>query len=120
MASASIGEVYKATLKDGTSVAVKIQRPDIERILRVDFRAMKIVIWLIKRFTSFSKQIDFNLLFKEMVDIIGAELNFLTELKNGRSFSERFSTMPGVRFPVYLMNSLHVVYLSWSGLKAPV
>ncbi|MBW9234438.1 hypothetical protein JQK62_19675 [Leptospira santarosai] len=32
VASASIGEVYKGNLKDGTPVAVKIQRPDIERI----------------------------------------------------------------------------------------
>ncbi|MER2090905.1 MAG: AarF/UbiB family protein [Sporosarcina sp.] len=115
VASASIGEVYKAILRDGTPVAVKIQRPDIERILRVDFRAMRIVIWLIKRFTPFSKQIDFSLLYKEMVDTIGAELNFLQELKNGRSFSERFAAMPGIRFPVYYdeFSTRRVLVMEW-------
>ena len=115
IASASIGEVYKATLKDGTPVAVKIQRPDIERILSVDFRAMRIVIWLLKRFTPFSKQIDFNLLYKEMVDTIGAELNFLQELKNGRSFSARFATMSGIRFPVYYdeFSTRRVLVMEW-------
>ncbi|MGE6488982.1 ABC1 kinase family protein [Paenisporosarcina sp. NPDC076898] len=115
VASASIGEVYKGKLKDGTPVAVKIQRPDIERILRADFRAMKIVIWLAKRFTAFGKQINFNLLYSEMVNTIGAELNFLQELRNGRSFADRFATMPGVRFPVYYdeFSTRRVLVMEW-------
>ena len=115
VASASIGEVYKAFLKDGTPVAVKIQRPDIERILRMDFRAMKIVIWLAKRFTTFGKQIDFDLLYREMVDTIGAELNFVQEMKNGQSFSERFKNMDGVRFPFYYdeYTTRRVLVMEW-------
>lgn len=115
IASASIGEVYKAFLKDGTPVAVKIQRPDIERILRMDFRAMKIVIWLVKRFTTFGKQIDFDLLYREMVDTIGAELNFVQEMKNGQSFSERFKKMSGVRFPFYYeeYTTRRVLVMEW-------
>jgi predicted unusual protein kinase regulating ubiquinone biosynthesis (AarF/ABC1/UbiB family) len=115
VASASIGEVYKGTLKDGTPVAVKIQRPGIDRILRADFRAMKIVIWLVKRFTAFGKQIDFNLLYSEMVNTIGAELNFLQELQNGRNFADRFEEMPGVRFPVYYdeFSTRRVLVMEW-------
>ncbi|WP_432353042.1 ABC1 kinase family protein [Sporosarcina sp. A2] len=115
IASASIGEVYKARLKDGTEVAVKIQRPNIERILASDFRAMKIVIWLAKRFTGFNKQIDFDLLYMEMTDVIGAELNFLQEMKNGRGFAERFPNMEGVRFPVYFdeYTTHRVLVMEW-------
>ena len=115
IASASIGEVYKARLNDGTQVAVKIQRPNIERILRADFKAVKIVIWLAKRFTRFSKQIDFDLLYIEMTDVIGAELNFLQEMKNGRGFSKRFPEMKGVRFPVYFdeYTTRRVLVMEW-------
>lgn len=115
VASASIGEVYKGTLLDGTTVAIKIQRPDIDRILRADFRAMKIVIWLAKKFTSFGKQIDFNLLYSEMVETIGAELNFLQELRNGRHFADRFEDMPGVVFPVYFdeFSTRRVLVMEW-------
>ncbi|MDW0110613.1 ABC1 kinase family protein [Sporosarcina aquimarina] len=115
IASASIGEVYKGRLKDGTKVAIKIQRPNIERILRADFKAIKIVIWLAKRFTSFNKQVDFDLLYVEMTDVIGAELNFIQEMKNGRSFSERFPHMEGVRFPVYFANytTRRVLVMEW-------
>lgn len=115
VASASIGEVYKGQLKNGTDVAIKIQRPNIERIIRVDFKAMKIVIWLAKKFTNFSKQIDFDLLYREMVQIIGAELNFVQELRNGRGFAERFANMPDVRFPVYFeeYTTRRVLVMEW-------
>ncbi|WP_431029710.1 ABC1 kinase family protein [Lysinibacillus sp. LZ02] len=115
VASASIGEVYKGILKDETEVAIKIQRPNIERIIRVDFKAMKIVIWLAKHFTSFAKQINFDVLYSEMVQVIGAELNFLQELRNGRSFAERFVHMKGVHFPIYneALSTRRVLVMEW-------
>jgi ubiquinone biosynthesis protein len=39
-ASASIGQVHKATLADGEQVAVKVQRPGIKRIIEVDLEIM--------------------------------------------------------------------------------
>jgi predicted unusual protein kinase regulating ubiquinone biosynthesis (AarF/ABC1/UbiB family) len=115
VASASIGEVYKGVLKDGTEVAVKVQRPGTDRILRADFQAMRIVIWLLKTFTPLSKQIDFRQLYKEMTETIGAELNFLQELQNGRSFAERFKEMEGIRFPVYFddLSTRRVLVMEW-------
>jgi len=41
VASASFGQVYEATLRDGTRVAVKVQRPGMERIVRADLRLLK-------------------------------------------------------------------------------
>ena len=40
LASASIGQVYRATLKDGEEVAVKVQRPGIKKIIEVDLEIM--------------------------------------------------------------------------------
>ncbi|PIC78998.1 ABC transporter [Sporosarcina sp. P18a] len=115
VASASIGEVYKAVLHNGAEVAIKIQRPNIERILRADFNAVRIVIWLAKKWSSLSKQIDLNVLYKEMTDVIGAELNFLEEIRNGRGFAERFPNMTGVKFPVYYdeYSTRKVLVMEW-------
>ncbi|MGI2329405.1 ABC1 kinase family protein [Planococcus sp. YIM B11945] len=115
VASASIGEVYKGVLKDGTEVAVKVQRPGTDRILRADFQAMRIVIWFLRTFTPLSKQIDFRQLYREMTETIGAELNFQQELQSGRAFSDRFKEMEGIRFPVYFdeFSTRHVLVMEW-------
>lgn len=101
VASASIGDVYKGWLHNGETVAVKVQRPGIESIIRTDFKALKIVIWLAKRFTSIGKQMDLASLYHEMTKVIGDELNFKKELANGISFNERFSQTDGVSVPLY-------------------
>ncbi|WP_165967154.1 AarF/ABC1/UbiB kinase family protein [Jeotgalibacillus sp. S-D1] len=100
-ASASIGDVYKGWLHNGDAVAIKVQRPGIESIIRTDFKAMRIVIWLAKQFTSIGKQMDLVSLYHEMTKVIGDELNFKKELANGVSFSERFSQTDGVEVPFY-------------------
>ena len=43
IASASIGEVYKGVLVDGTIVAIKVQRPSIQSIVKTDFRSLSII-----------------------------------------------------------------------------
>ncbi len=115
IASASIGEVYKGVLKDGTEVAIKVQRPGTGRILRADFQAVRIVIWMARKFTGFTKQIDFTKLYLEMTETIGAELNFQQELQNGRSFAERFDEMDGIEFPRYFddLSTRHVLVMDW-------
>jgi predicted unusual protein kinase regulating ubiquinone biosynthesis (AarF/ABC1/UbiB family) len=41
IASASIGQVHKARLPSGDAVAVKVQYPDIDEIVRIDLRALR-------------------------------------------------------------------------------
>lgn len=91
IASASIGEVYKATLNNGQDVAIKIQRRRIDKIIRTDFKALRIVLWITRTFTKFGKEVDTKSLFKEIVSIIGDELNYYKELKNAQNFKKRFS-----------------------------
>src|SRR5699024_152544 len=52
VASASIGEVYYATLKNGSEVAIKIQRERVQEIFHKDFKALRMVFWLISILTS--------------------------------------------------------------------
>lgn len=49
LASASIGQVYRATLKDGEAVAVKVQRPGIKKIIEVDLEIMLHLATLMER-----------------------------------------------------------------------
>jgi predicted unusual protein kinase regulating ubiquinone biosynthesis (AarF/ABC1/UbiB family) len=49
MASASIGQVHRAELHDGTKVAVKVQRPDVHKDFRRDLLVMRAFIWVVFR-----------------------------------------------------------------------
>ena len=49
LASASIGQVHKATLPDGDQVAVKVQRPGIKRVIEVDLEIMLHMATLMER-----------------------------------------------------------------------
>lgn len=101
VASASIGEVYGATLlENGKRVALKIQRPDIEKIIRTDFRAMRIVTSMLKR-TALAKSTDLDSLYRQMIFVIGDELNFQTELKNALYFKAKYADNPNVYIPDY-------------------
>ncbi|RXT06980.1 AarF/ABC1/UbiB kinase family protein [Ammoniphilus sp. CFH 90114] len=89
VASASIGEVYRAELLDGTSVAVKIQRTGIDKVIAADFQALRIITW-IARFTPFSDKANFPMLYKEMKTVIERELDFKKEMETAQQFKERF------------------------------
>jgi predicted unusual protein kinase regulating ubiquinone biosynthesis (AarF/ABC1/UbiB family) len=90
VASASIGEVYKGTLLNGQDVAIKIQRHNISKIIHTDFKALRIVLWITRKFTILGKELNTDALYQEVVSIIGNELNYYKELKNGQYFQRRF------------------------------
>ena len=46
-AAASIGQVHRAELPDGTAVAVKVQRPRIRDLVRADLAIMRCAAWLL-------------------------------------------------------------------------
>ncbi|WP_088008356.1 ABC1 kinase family protein [Indiicoccus explosivorum] len=114
-ASASIGEVYKGVLKDGSEVAIKVQRPGTEHIIHADFQAFAFIMWFFRKFTPLSRKADLPALYREMVRTIGNELDFKEELKSGRSFADRFGTMPGIRIPNYYeeLSTRKVLVMEW-------
>lgn len=100
VASASIGEVYRGTLKDGTNVAIKVQRPSIPSIMRTDFRSLAIIIWFARYIAPIPKGfINFKMLFKELKYVIGRELDFKKELETIQQFRERFESFPQLTIP---------------------
>ncbi len=115
VASASIGVVYKGYLHSGEAVAVKVRRPGIERIIRADFQALRIVTFLTKRFTKLGKMADLPALYQQVVSIIGDELDFQKELANGEYFATRFHDFEGIEIPTYYArySTRSVLVMSW-------
>ena len=78
VAAGSIAQTYKATLKDGTEVALKVQRPGIDKIVDKDIALLKGLGELVS-FTEFGKDYDILSLAEEFAVALRAELDFTKE-----------------------------------------
>lgn len=116
IASASIGEVYKGVLQDGTEVAIKVKRPHIDTIVETDFRILSIVFWFVDHLVPLPKGLmNFKVLFKEVKQVIERELDYSKELNTILTFRERFKEMDIVHIPsVYPdLSTTNVLVMEW-------
>ncbi|RDW20496.1 ABC1 kinase family protein [Oceanobacillus chungangensis] len=115
IASASIGEVYRAVLKDGTAVAIKVRRKRIEEIFHKDFIALRIVFWILKVFTNFGKKADLKALYSELVYVMDRELDLKQELEYGKYFKERYQDNPSIHIPFYIesLSTEKILVMEW-------
>jgi predicted unusual protein kinase regulating ubiquinone biosynthesis (AarF/ABC1/UbiB family) len=120
IASASIGEVYYAVLKNGQAVAIKIRRHRIEEIFHKDFVALRMVFWILKVFTGFGKKADLNALYHELVFVMERELNYHKELEFGEYFKERYQDHERIHIPEFYrhLSTKRILVMEWvSGEK---
>ena len=88
IAAASLGQVHEAVLKNGDKVAVKIQYPKIEDVVKADLKALK---WVVKFLRRQFKDINFDVLIEEFSKILQDELNYIHEGRNAEIFYDNFS-----------------------------
>ncbi len=115
-AAASLGQVHKAILAStGETVAVKIQRPDIEQLVRMDLSTLKLVLWIITRFVDMNGFIDLMGIYHEFKRTIYEEIDYVREAANARRFKEMFKDDPMIYIPrVYdEYVSRRVLVLEW-------
>jgi predicted unusual protein kinase regulating ubiquinone biosynthesis (AarF/ABC1/UbiB family) len=112
IASASIAVVYKGKLiESGQTVAIKIQRPSIPRLIRADLRAIRIVHALARWYRRTATWVDWRRLYKEIADTILQELDFRLEMEHARAFAP-LNDLFRIRVPVY--------HAEWSTTKVLV
>jgi len=98
IASASIGQVHKAKLADGTEVAVKLRRLGIERIIRADIRILKYVSRLLRPLFSVYTKNSIEAVIDEFSKMIVREVDLGIELSNLKKFANVYSHST-IRFP---------------------
>ncbi len=119
--SPSLGQVHKAILAStGETVAVKIQRPNSDQLVRIDLSALKFIIWLITRFVDMNDFIDLMGVYHEFERTIYEEIDYVREAANAKRFTEMFKDDPMICIPrVYdEYVSRRVLVLEWiDGIK---
>ena len=99
IASASIGQVYKARLKDGRKVAVKVQRPDLDKLIAVDLGIMYHLASLIENNIAEILFIRPVKIVEEFTRIIAKELDYNIEANHLERFAQNFTDDPTIHIP---------------------
>lgn len=82
LASASIGQVHRATLHDGTDVVIKVQRPGIVAQIAVDMDILSALMKLAERYTEEVRHYNPQAIVEALENSLDQELDFKNELNN--------------------------------------
>jgi len=99
VASASIGQVHRAYLRDGTKVALKIQRPGIPEIIELDIGILQSMAERIETVLPETRLYNPKGMVDDFAHQIVKELDFTRDARNANRMSRNFQNFPGVRFP---------------------
>ncbi|MCU1681997.1 MAG: ubiquinone biosynthesis protein UbiB [Amycolatopsis sp.] len=82
LAAASIAQVYRARLKSGEDVVVKVQRPDVETVVERDLDIVRRVAVSLERRADWARSLGLVELADGLADALAEEFDFRTEARN--------------------------------------
>ncbi|MEO0972709.1 MAG: AarF/ABC1/UbiB kinase family protein [Pseudomonadota bacterium] len=96
LAAASIGQVYRGRLVDGRDVAVKVQYPNIDKIVEADLQALK---QLLGSLVAMVVDVDFDAIWVEMRERLLEELDYHQEAHHIARMRECYADDPLIIVP---------------------
>lgn len=104
--AASIAQVYRARLLNGTDVVVKVQRPGISEVIQNDLGVLYFLAHRLKLFVPEAAVLNPVGIVDEFFKSLELETNFVIEANNIRKFQDNFRDDPTVKIPhVYIEHS---------------
>ncbi len=99
LAAASIAQVHRATLHDGTPVVVKVRRPGIESVIHADLRILDHAARLLESEVPDSRRYDPVRIVSQFRRSLNRELDLAKEARNIDQFRRQFEDDPLVKVP---------------------
>lgn len=99
IAAASLGQVHRATLHTGEEVAVKVQRPGLDRLFDLDFKVLGRLVQFCQRYLPWTRPYDLEEIYLEFSQILYQEINYVQEAINADRFRHNFRQSPRILVP---------------------
>lgn len=105
LAAASIGQVHTATLFDATDVVVKIRRSGALEQVEEDLAIIQSLADIANRRWDVAELYDLPGLVYEFSQSLRAELDYMSEARNGESFAKNFANDASVHIPAVFLEA---------------
>lgn len=99
LAAASIGQVHRATLHSGEEVVVKIQRPEIDKIIQTDISLLTLIAGLLEKYVPESRVLNPRVIVEEFFHTLTYELDYVIEANNMAKMTENMKKFPEIVIP---------------------
>ncbi|MFL5254364.1 MAG: ABC1 kinase family protein [Geminicoccaceae bacterium] len=111
-AAASLGQVHRARLHDGTDVACKLQYPDMPSTVEADLRQMKMAMAVYHRMDNAIQQDE---IYKELRERLREELDYEREIAQMRLYGLMMKDYPRVHIPVPIpqLSTKRLLTMTW-------
>lgn len=110
--AASLGQVHRATAKDGTLLACKLQYPDMASTVEADLRQLKLIFRLYERY---DRAISTENIHAEIAERLREELDYAREARHMRLYRHMLRREKGVHVPepVDALSSRRLLTMNW-------
>lgn len=96
IASASLGQVHRAVLPSGEEAAVKVQYPDMDKVIQADLKALRFALRFLK---VHAPNINLENIYLEFSHILKEELDYINEAHNAERMAENFADREDILIP---------------------
>lgn len=96
IAAASVSQVHKAILKDGSVVAIKVQRPHIQEVISTDLEILKDIVTIARKYIYELQNYDLSGIVHEIQNAMRKELDFVYEAQSIVRFKKLYGKDVGV------------------------
>ena len=120
LGAASLAQVHRASLRSGRQVVLKVQRPGLDRLFRLDLDVMQQVAAVLQRHPSWGRGRDWPAMARECRRVLLRELDFRVEAQYAARFRQQFLDDRRIRIPgvVWELSSRRVLCLDYlPGIK---
>ncbi|MEO7299522.1 MAG: AarF/UbiB family protein [Verrucomicrobiota bacterium] len=98
-AAASLGQVHRATLRDGRQVVVKVQRPTIRQQIAQDLEVLEEITTFFEDHTEMGRRYQFAKIFEEFQKTLISELDYTREAANLTAIGENLKEFERIVIP---------------------